>query len=145
MRDDYSLERLAQRIVSARKTVGLKQFELAEKVGVSGVEMCHVEAGRHIPRSLLLKKIASVCCVSTDYLLGSTTKSELKDMMEDSDFTNFLYAFKHLSPRDKRFILREIDNLIHKQSFTESTIDSYKPVSNLPKYSYPNLYPDDDE
>lgn len=51
-----------------RKNVGLTQKELADAVGCSRTSIVNIENGTYIPRYPLLKKIADVLKVDSDYL-----------------------------------------------------------------------------
>jgi len=43
---------------------------LAEKLGINGVTLSGYENGKHDPKSDTLVKIAQICDVTVDYLLG---------------------------------------------------------------------------
>lgn len=58
------------RLRSTRKSIGLSQKELAEKIGVKPTTLGNWETGIATPRTEELKKLASVLGVSIDYLLG---------------------------------------------------------------------------
>lgn len=54
----------------ARKAVGLTQLQAAEKLGIGCGAYRNYEQGKREPNNTLLCKIASLFCVTTDYLLG---------------------------------------------------------------------------
>lgn len=62
-------------IKEARELIGLSQKELAEKVGIAPNTFNGYETGKHDPKSDILIRIANVCGVTTDFLLGIETKS----------------------------------------------------------------------
>lgn len=69
-----------------RKTRGLTQQQLADKVGVLNVSISNYERGTQMPDILTLTKIANVLGVSTDVLLG------LNDPIDEADAPQTLEA-----------------------------------------------------
>lgn len=63
----------AERIVNRRKSMKLKQYELAEKIGISTTHMCAIENGRDKLTIDVLLKLCEALDVSTDYILAGTT------------------------------------------------------------------------
>ena len=57
-------------IKDARELRGLSQRDLADAIGVAPNTLHGYESGKHDPKSELLVKIAAVCGVSVDFLLG---------------------------------------------------------------------------
>ena len=60
---------LGPRIAALRQLSGMKQAELAEKLGVSTSAVGMYEQGRREPGAQLLIQMAKVFSVTTDYLL----------------------------------------------------------------------------
>ena len=58
------------RLKELREAEGLTQKELAVKVNVKGTTICKYETGALEPSFDMLKKLAGLFGVSTDYLLG---------------------------------------------------------------------------
>ena len=69
------------RIREAREQCGLTQSALADMLGLNGVTLSGYETGKHDPKSDTLVKIAQICGVSVDFLLGRE-KSEKKQLSE---------------------------------------------------------------
>lgn len=63
----------AERIVNRRKSLKLKQYELAEKIGISTTHMCAIENGRDKLTIDVLLRLCEVLDVSTDYILAGTS------------------------------------------------------------------------
>ena len=63
------------RIKEAREKAGYAQKDLADLVGVKPTTFNGYECGKHDPKSDLLVKIANVCGVTVDYLLGVNIKT----------------------------------------------------------------------
>lgn len=69
-------EVLKDRLREARKAANMKQWEVAEEVGIKNTTYCGYETGKRKPDLIKLSAIASVLGVSVDYLLetGSDEK-----------------------------------------------------------------------
>lgn len=64
-----------------RKNLGLKQIEIAEKIGVAKSTYSQYENGQREPNVLTIKKIANVLNISGDELLGlDINNSNIKDL-----------------------------------------------------------------
>ncbi|WP_208586028.1 helix-turn-helix domain-containing protein [Gracilibacillus suaedae] len=63
---------LAQRLRSARRNKKLTQEELASKLHTKKQTISNYETGYSSPSNEVLKEIANILDVSTDYLLGRT-------------------------------------------------------------------------
>ena len=71
---------IAKRISEMRKQSGISQEKLAELVGVSRQAVSKWEAAQTVPDLNRIIELASLFCVTTDYLL--------KDEIEDEEYTN---------------------------------------------------------
>jgi len=70
-------ETLGDRIRRARTTYGMSQAELARRIHISNNAMNLIETNKTTdPAASIVKGIADVLRVSTDYLLGRTDKPE---------------------------------------------------------------------
>lgn len=65
-----------ERIKAARNKAGLKQSELAEKLGVAVITIGQYERGKRQPRLEQLQAIAAALDVSVNYLLGLTPEEQ---------------------------------------------------------------------
>lgn len=65
-------------IKEARENAGLSQKELAERLGVAPSTYHGYESGNHDPKSDMLIRIAGICGVSVDFLLGVETEPKPK-------------------------------------------------------------------
>jgi transcriptional regulator with XRE-family HTH domain len=61
-----------QRLRDARARLGWSQRELARRCGIGDAQINKYEGGLSDPSSVILKRIAEVLDLSTDYLLGLT-------------------------------------------------------------------------
>ena len=80
---------IGQNIFTARKSAGLKQKELAEKLGLTPTALNYYEKGKRMPSIEILKQISSILNVGMDYLLGleSQEAQPLKDALATGNHT----------------------------------------------------------
>ena len=60
----------------AREACGLTQLEMARLLGINDVTLSGYELGKHNPKTDTLIKIAQLCNVTVDYLLGREEPEE---------------------------------------------------------------------
>lgn len=75
--------RLGKRIKQYREKVGLTQFQLAEKIGVSEFYISALETGRRNPGRKTLVKLANEMKVPIEALLDMETDNGLKFTTEE--------------------------------------------------------------
>ena len=61
-----------ERIAARRDELGLKQYQVAEQIGVTKTTMSKYENNVNIPNADILARLASVLRTSADYLCGIT-------------------------------------------------------------------------
>lgn len=101
MSKDEMVQRVADRIKSTREAKGFNQARLAQEAGITPAAISQIEAGERTPSTPVLRKIASVLKVSSDYLLGNSDESEISDLLQDEQTITFFRDFKNLSPDDQ--------------------------------------------
>ena len=69
-------------IKEARERKGYTQIELAKMLNIAGSTLAGYESGDHDPKSITLSKIAQICDVSVDYLLGREEPEFSKKALE---------------------------------------------------------------
>lgn len=114
MGKDVSGASIGLRIKKQRELLGLTQAKLASDAEITPAAISQIEAGDRVPSSPILRKIASVLKVSTDYLLGVTNDTNLKDLLQDEQIQKFFRGYKDLSPKDKETIEQQIEFLKSK-------------------------------
>lgn len=67
---------MKNKIREARESCGLTQAKLAEQLGINDVTLSGYELGKHDPKSDTLVKIARICHVTVDFLLGREDEAE---------------------------------------------------------------------
>ena len=96
------------RIKDARERANIDQRNLAKMLGIAPSTLSGYESGTHDPKSDILSRIADICNVSTDFLLGRET--------EDDNSTNpvdRLTAIVHqLTPEQACFMVKLVENLL---------------------------------
>ena len=76
--------RIGARIASARHLAGLKQRDLAERIGVSVNTLSRIEVGEtKNPNARIIASIADALGCSTDYLLGLSSDLKVKKRFND--------------------------------------------------------------
>lgn len=111
MAKDPSATAIARRIRDAREKLGLNQAKLAAEAEITPAAISQIESGDRTPSTPIVRRLAAALQVSVDYLLGSTDKSELKDMLQDQSVQKFFRGFQDLSATDKQFIEKQIEIL----------------------------------
>lgn len=71
------------RIKEAREKNGIKQQQLADMLGISFATLSGYECGKHDPKSDTLVRIAQICGVTVDWLLGYMVQEEKDNKLLD--------------------------------------------------------------
>lgn len=104
---------LGNRIQKVRKDKGMKQYDLAEAIGVNFTTVSLYEAGKREPRRETLEKIALVTNVSVDYLYGLSDDRVLDQTrltQEEIEASELMKRIMRL-PKEKRDVINSlIDN-----------------------------------
>ena len=105
----YSInyEKIAARIKTARKSAGLTQAELAEKIDISTNAVAKLENNLMTTSLQTLINIANVLKIDINYLLSDEQEKKEEDSLDL--FLNSL--LRGLSPTDKNFIIHVINGL----------------------------------
>lgn len=85
---------LGEKLKSARKSTGLTQEQLAEKLLVSRQAITKWEADKGIPDIENLKKLSKLLNISIDYLLDSGESIDLSIMREEINLDAYTYTRK---------------------------------------------------
>ena len=101
-----------RRLVELRKSKGITQEVLAEKVGLSRRAVAYYETeGSRPPAGDALLKIAQVLGVSVDELLGAKAIRRKRPSPKQARLLNRLRKVENLPPQDQRAVLKYIDAL----------------------------------
>lgn len=106
-----------ERLKELRSKKGITQEQLAGFLDIPESTIRRYESVEEsMPRRERLEKIADFFEVSTDYLLGRTNDSSLKETDEDSKinvaFYDGLKGFEDLDPDEQQFILDMVEDTV---------------------------------
>ncbi len=102
---------IGERISETRKSRGLTQQELAEKIGITRDLLCSYEIGRARIFGEMISKIALILEVSADKLLG------IEDFKESNEkiglrYTKRIKEIESLPEYKRRLVLKALDDSI---------------------------------
>lgn len=100
--------KIGKRVTELRVSLGFSQAKLASDAGITPAAISQIESGHRTPSTPILRNLSKVLRVSTDYLLGDSEQSEVKDIVEDESVQKFFRSFKNLSEGDKNTIEKQI-------------------------------------
>ena len=89
MAKQISAKAIGNRIRLAREHLEYTQAKLSAGANITPAAISQIESGDRIPSTPVLRRIASVLKVSTDFLLGNTNEPELKDLIQDESVQKF--------------------------------------------------------
>ena len=113
-------------ITKKRKELGLKQYELAEKLNVTDKTISRWETGNYMPDLTILITLSEILNTSVfELLLGEEISKENNNNNIETE-VRFLYS---LSEENKILnYLKNISSLTYKGSFQEKTIQYNHPM-----------------
>ena len=94
VKNDKTKMTLGEKLKSARKSAGLTQEQLAEKLLVSRQAITKWEAGKGMPDIENLKQLSKLLNISIDYLLDSGENLDLSVMREEINLDGYTYTRK---------------------------------------------------
>lgn len=120
-------------IKEARVKAGLKQSELAEMLGVNQSTFSGYESGLHDPKSALLMRIADICDVTVDYLLGLSTEinQRIKQESITEDEESLLTVYRSMNQQGKDTLYASAETFAGMAQFKKITSYSQGEKSNL--------------
>jgi len=98
--------KLGDKILKLCKQKGLKQRDLADKIGVTEVSVSRYIRGTRIPNANILKKMAEVLEVSVGEILGEKDKTEEESEKFDSAYNTIKEIKDKLTVEEKMKIVR---------------------------------------
>lgn len=120
---------LSKRLRQARNIKKLTQEELAKKVNAKKTTISNYETGYSSPSNEMLKDLADVLDVDTDYLLGRTNTPkeqkieynplfEINKILEEQGIENMFFydmeAWKNFTPEDVEELRKHFEWVAHK-------------------------------
>lgn len=85
---------LGEKLKSARKSMGLTQEQLSEKLLVSRQAITKWESDKGIPDIENLKQLSKMLCISIDYLLDNGESTDLSVIREEINLDDYSYDRK---------------------------------------------------
>lgn len=100
-----------ERLASLRKSKGLSQYALAERLNFSRGQLANYEQGKREPDYNTLQKIADFFDVSVDYLIGRTDKPKpIEDQHEDNPISiAFRDGGESLTPEEEEYLQQQLE------------------------------------
>ena len=111
-------ETFGRRLARLRRSKGLTQPELAEKLGISARMMAYYEAQTDRPPAHLLAPIAQLLGLSTDELLGVRTV-RVTDPPVDLRLWRRLRVVETLTPTERKAVLDYIQLLLDRRKLRD--------------------------
>jgi transcriptional regulator with XRE-family HTH domain len=110
-----------ERIKQLRVDNNLTQSELADKVGLSYVQIGRYEKGKSNPSSDVLQKLANVLNTSTDYLMNGKTE-QVEAQLTDKELIKQFIEVEKLNPDEKNLVKTFLDAFITKKKIQQLAI-----------------------
>jgi transcriptional regulator with XRE-family HTH domain len=112
---------VSERIKQLRAENNLTQSELAEKVGLTYVQIGRYEKGKSNPSSDVLQKLAIVLNTSTDYLMNGKTQ-QVEAQLADKELIKQFQEVEKLNPEEKHLVKTFLDAFITKKKIQQLAI-----------------------
>lgn len=107
---------IPKRLSEIRKRRGMKQADLAEKLGINQPLVSQYERGEIRLHGSLVAAFARALRVSSDEILGLKDIKHENGLLQDRRFLSRLHRLDALSRRDKQALLRTIDHYLGEKT-----------------------------
>ena len=128
--------KLHEKIKRLRKEHGMSQAKLAEVAGVHKAHFSRLERGLYQPSVEVLKKIAKILNVSTDYLLNDDVDELAPVKIEDKNLMEKVRLIDSLELEEKNALMKIIDALLTKKKFVDLVMKETGLANQLPITNY---------
>ncbi|SNB26244.1 DNA-binding protein (modular protein) [Flavobacterium psychrophilum] len=109
---------VSERIKQLRTENNLTQSELAEKVGLTYVQIGRYEKSKSNPSSDVLQKLAFTLGTSTDYLMNGKT-GQVEAQLTDKELIKQFQEVEKLNPDEKHLVKTFLDAFITKKKIQQ--------------------------
>lgn len=112
---------IGERIAARREELGLKQYQVAEQIGVTKTTMSKYENNVNIPNADILARLASALRTSADYVCGMTENSAPlgeKWVCTDSVDKSLLSIIRKLNHDNQLRLAERAEILLEQQNKT---------------------------
>jgi transcriptional regulator with XRE-family HTH domain len=116
---DSKIMSLAKKIVDLRKERNLTQKELAKSIGVHFSHISRYERGISLPSIDVVKKIAQVFSVSTDYLLLDNDQVCLATTISDPELLALFEAVSQMPEQEQAAIKIVLGSMVVKHQIEQ--------------------------
>jgi transcriptional regulator with XRE-family HTH domain len=99
-----------ERLALVRKTLKMTQREFAEKISVATGFIASMEIGDRKVNPRIMKLVSSIYNVNLNWL--ETGEGEMFDSGTDKEIEEIISLYRRLNPFFKRFIIRQLRDLI---------------------------------
>lgn len=123
---------IGERIKEARKKAGLKQSELAEKLGVAVITIGQYERGVRQPRLEQFQRIAAILNVDVNWLMNGQTIEQRDQAMKDHVARRFAEAEAGLQKKRREQLNAAFDRL--NQDGQGKAVERVEELTEIPKY-----------
>ena len=105
---------IGQRIKELRTQLNLTQKDIANKIGMTYVQIGRYEKRGAVPSAGVLNKLADALNTTTDYLMNGNTEEKAKASLKDSELLQQFKAVEELDDQDKSTIKDIIDAFVKR-------------------------------
>jgi transcriptional regulator with XRE-family HTH domain len=102
-----------QRLLEARKLLGLPQTQFAEKIKVSYGYVASLEIGKRKVNDRIIKLVSMTFGISEEWL--KTGKGNCFDEIDEFKLEQVIRTFKKLDPFFKDYVLKQFNSLLDLQ------------------------------
>lgn len=106
---------IGERIKKIRVENSLTQTELANKIGLTYIQVGRYETGKSMPSSEVLQKLAKLFDTTSDFLMNGLEDDIASIQLTDKELLKQFRAVELLSVEDKNVVKTLIDALITKR------------------------------
>jgi len=109
------MSEIGNRIKELRKKHNLTQSELAEKVGLTYVQIGRYEKRGAIPSADVLPKLAEALNTTTDFLTNGDKDQRTSNQLKDNTILTLFKKIENLEEKDKEMIITFLDAFVTKK------------------------------
>jgi transcriptional regulator with XRE-family HTH domain len=107
--------KFGEKLQKIRKRHRLSQEVLAERIGVTSNHLSRLERSRFQPSAEILKRLAQVLNVSTDYLLSEGDEPTTEVRIENQPLAERMKLLNTLDESEQQVVITLIDALLTKK------------------------------
>ena len=110
---------ISERIKELRRQKKLTQTELAQKVGLTYIQIGRYETGKSAPSADILQKMADALDTTSDYLMNGSSDEKVSAQLTDKELLEQFKAVEKLDQEDKHLIKTFIDAFLTKRKIQQ--------------------------